>query len=44
MIRCLEDVEAEVAPDERPIEEIIEEKRVRAPSAVEGRSLALFDL
>eukprot|EP00913_Durusdinium_trenchii_P022747 g21359.t1 len=31
MIRCLEDVEAEVAPDERPIEEIIEEKRAALP-------------
>eukprot|EP00931_Biecheleriopsis_adriatica_P085824 TRINITY_DN60612_c0_g1_i1.p1 TRINITY_DN60612_c0_g1~~TRINITY_DN60612_c0_g1_i1.p1 ORF type:complete len:369 (+),score=135.58 TRINITY_DN60612_c0_g1_i1:56-1162(+) len=31
MIRCLEDVEAETAPDERPIEEIIEEKRRALP-------------
>ena len=30
-IRCLEDVEAEVAPDERPLEEIIEEKRAALP-------------
>jgi len=27
IIRCQEDVDAEVAPDERPLEEIIEEKR-----------------
>eukprot|EP00441_Pelagodinium_beii_P031883 CAMPEP_0197624896 /NCGR_PEP_ID=MMETSP1338-20131121/4400_1 /TAXON_ID=43686 ORGANISM="Pelagodinium beii, Strain RCC1491" /NCGR_SAMPLE_ID=MMETSP1338 /ASSEMBLY_ACC=CAM_ASM_000754 /LENGTH=353 /DNA_ID=CAMNT_0043195149 /DNA_START=31 /DNA_END=1090 /DNA_ORIENTATION=+ len=31
MVRCLEDVEAEVAPDERPIEEIIEERRAALP-------------
>lgn len=31
MLRCQEDVEAEVAPDERPIEEIIEEKRAALP-------------
>ncbi|CAJ1389851.1 unnamed protein product, partial [Effrenium voratum] len=30
-IRCLEDVEAEVAPDERPLEEIIEERRAALP-------------
>merc|ERR1719282_734879 len=30
-IRCQEDVEAEVQPDERPIEEIIEEKRRALP-------------
>eukprot|EP00435_Cladocopium_sp_Y103_P017739 s717_g4.t1 len=30
-IRCLEDVEAEVAPDSRPIEEIIEERRAALP-------------
>mmetsp|Transcript_65259 Transcript_65259/g.155913 ORF Transcript_65259/g.155913 Transcript_65259/m.155913 type:complete len:377 (+) Transcript_65259:154-1284(+) len=30
-IRCQEDVEAEVAPDERPIEEIIEERRRALP-------------
>jgi len=30
-LRCTEDVEAEVAPDERPIEEIIEEKRAALP-------------
>merc|ERR1719502_1316596 len=27
IIRCQEDVDAEVAPDERPLEEIIEERR-----------------
>merc|ERR1719468_1122822 len=31
MIRCQEDVDAEIAPDERPIEEIIEEKRAALP-------------
>mmetsp|Transcript_137471 Transcript_137471/g.293794 ORF Transcript_137471/g.293794 Transcript_137471/m.293794 type:complete len:396 (+) Transcript_137471:132-1319(+) len=31
MIRCLEDVEGEVAPDERPIEEILEERRAALP-------------
>mmetsp|Transcript_49091 Transcript_49091/g.149455 ORF Transcript_49091/g.149455 Transcript_49091/m.149455 type:complete len:366 (-) Transcript_49091:84-1181(-) len=31
MLRCQEDVDAEVAPDERPIEEIIEEKRAALP-------------
>jgi len=31
LVRCLEDVEAEVAPDERPLEEIIEEKRAALP-------------
>ncbi|CAE7205808.1 unnamed protein product [Symbiodinium natans] len=31
IIRCLEDVEAEVAPDERPLEEIIEERRAALP-------------
>jgi len=31
LVRCLEDVEAEVAPDERPIEEIIEERRAALP-------------
>jgi len=31
MLRCQEDVDAEVAPDERPIEEIIEEKRRALP-------------
>jgi len=30
-IRCQEDVDAEVAPDERPIEEIIEERRKALP-------------
>lgn len=30
-IRCQEDVDAEVAPDERPIEEIIEERRRALP-------------
>mmetsp|Transcript_9167 Transcript_9167/g.20240 ORF Transcript_9167/g.20240 Transcript_9167/m.20240 type:complete len:372 (-) Transcript_9167:134-1249(-) len=30
-IRCQEDVDAEVNPDERPIEEIIEEKRAALP-------------
>lgn len=31
MLRCQEDVDAEVAPDERPIEEIIEERRAALP-------------
>lgn len=31
MLRCQEDVDAEVEPDERPIEEIIEEKRAALP-------------
>lgn len=31
IIRCTEDVEAEVAPDDRPIEEIIEERRRALP-------------
>ncbi|CAE7250187.1 unnamed protein product [Symbiodinium sp. CCMP2456] len=31
LVRCLEDVEAEVAPDERPLEEIIEERRAALP-------------
>jgi len=31
IIRCTEDVEAEVAPDERPIEEILEERRAALP-------------
>mmetsp|Transcript_42048 Transcript_42048/g.116110 ORF Transcript_42048/g.116110 Transcript_42048/m.116110 type:complete len:386 (+) Transcript_42048:204-1361(+) len=31
MIRCQEDVDAEIAPDDRPIEEIIEEKRLALP-------------
>jgi len=31
IIRCKEDVDAEVAPDERPIEEILEERRAALP-------------
>lgn len=31
MLRCQEDVDAEIAPDERPIEEIIEERRAALP-------------
>merc|ERR1711920_699162 len=31
IIRCKEDVDAEVAPDERPIEEILEERRKNLP-------------
>eukprot|EP00930_Biecheleria_cincta_P085224 TRINITY_DN74630_c0_g1_i1.p1 TRINITY_DN74630_c0_g1~~TRINITY_DN74630_c0_g1_i1.p1 ORF type:complete len:371 (+),score=129.52 TRINITY_DN74630_c0_g1_i1:35-1147(+) len=31
LVRCMADVEAEVAPDERPIEEILEERRAALP-------------
>lgn len=31
LVRCMEDVNAEVAPDERPIEEILEERRAALP-------------
>mmetsp|Transcript_130931 Transcript_130931/g.378818 ORF Transcript_130931/g.378818 Transcript_130931/m.378818 type:complete len:365 (-) Transcript_130931:54-1148(-) len=42
-IRCQEDVDAEVAPDERPIEDIIEERRAALPPGGTPVTLETFN-